>query len=212
MHYKDELVIYGQAMLQRSLIWGSSGNISSRADMSTFIISASGADLGLLLDDDLVTCKIDKKSYEGLRQPSMEAGLHRSIYRDIKEANAVIHSQPFYTTLIACCQIEVKTDLLPETMAYLKGITRVPYHHAGSPELADAVSKAAAESRVLILNNHGAVCWGSSLREAFIATETLELLCRMTVAARSSGMELNYLSRDVMNDFISGLSDYIQQQ
>ena len=136
MHYKDELMIYGQALLQRGLVWGSSGNISSRADGNTFIISASGADLGLLLDDDLIPCKIDPKSHEGLRQPSMEVDLHRNIYRACAEANAVIHSQPFNSTLAACSGIDIRVDLIPEAMAYLKRVIRVPYHHAGSAELA----------------------------------------------------------------------------
>ena len=208
MHCKDELMIYGQALLQRGLVWGSSGNVSSRADGNTFIISASGADLGLLLDDDLIPCKIDRKSHEGLRQPSMEVDLHRNIYRACAEANAVIHSQPFYSTLAACSGIDIRVDLIPESMAYLRRLARVPYHHAGSTELADAVAAAAAESRVLILNNHGVVCWGSSLGEAFIATETLELLCRMTVAARAGDIDMNYLGEGTMRDFIDNVEGY----
>ena len=208
MHYKDELMIYGQALLQHGLVWGSSGNISSRVDGNTFIISASGADLGLLLDDDLVPCKIDQKSHEGLRQPSLEVDLHRNIYHACAEANAVIHSQPFYATVVACSDIDVRVDLLPETMAYVKHLSRVPYHHAGSAGLADAVAAAAVESRVLILNNHGVVCWGSSLGEAFIATETLEMLCRMMITARAGDIDMNYLGKDTMRDFISNLKGY----
>ncbi|MFC1951158.1 class II aldolase/adducin family protein [Chloroflexota bacterium] len=198
-------MIYGQALLQRELVWGSSGNISSRTDSNKFVISASGSDLGLLLDDDLIPCKIDQKSHEGLRQPSMEVGLHRNIYRSCEKANAVIHTQPFYSTVVACSNLDVRTDLLPEAMAYLKHVTRVPYHHAGSGELADAVAAAAVESRVLILNNHGVVCWGSSLGEAFIATETLELLCRIAVTARAGDINMNYLGKDTMQDFVDSL-------
>ncbi|MFC1906041.1 class II aldolase/adducin family protein [Chloroflexota bacterium] len=201
MQVKDELVIYGQALSQRGLVWGHSGNISARADDDTFLISAGGSDLGLLLDDDFVDCRIDSDAYEGLRQPSMEVGLHRGIYRSCADAKAVIHSQPFYSTMVACTNIEIKTDLLPEAMVYLGDVARVPYHHAGSDELAQAVAVKAFDSRILLLANHGVVCWGDSLGQAFLATETLELLCRMIVAAHNGTIEMNYLGGNMMQDF-----------
>jgi len=114
---------------------------------------------------------------------------------------AVIHSQPIYATTIACSNIKVNTDLLPEAMAYLGQIAIVPYHHAGSSDLADAVAASTLDSSVLLLANHGAVCWGQTLSEAFLKTETLEFLCRIVVTARAGGMDMNYLGDEVMQDF-----------
>jgi len=202
---KDELIIFGKALADRGLVWGHSGNISARADADTFLATAGGADLSFLLDDDIIACQIESDLYEGLRAPSMEAGLHRNIYRTCKEAMAVIHSQPFYSTLVACSDIEVRTDLLPEAMVYLGQVARVPYHHAGSNELADAVASKASDSRVLLLANHGVVCWGQTLGEALLATETLELLCRMIVTARAGEIEMNYLGDRAMQDFTGHL-------
>ena len=201
MQQKDELMIYGKALADRGLVWGQSGNISVRVDTDTFLVTAGGADLGMLLDDDIIPCRTDDDSYEGLRAPSMEVGLHRGIYRACEDAMAVIHSQPFYATTIACSDVEVRSDLLPETMVYLGQVARVPYYHAGSMELADAVAARSSDSRVLLLANHGVVCWGDSLSDAFLKTETLEFLCRIIVTARAGGMDLNYLGDEAIQDF-----------
>jgi len=202
---KDELIICGQALAKEGLVWGRSGNISARVDNDTLLISAGGSDLGMLLDDDIIPCRIGDDLYEGLRQPSMEVGLHRGIYRVCEGATAVIHSQPFYSTLIACSDIEVRTDLLPEAMVYLGQLARVPYTHAGSNDLAEAVAAKARDNQVLLLANHGVVCWGRSLSEAFLKTETLELLCRMIVIARAGDIEMNYLGKKLIQDFTEHL-------
>jgi L-fuculose-phosphate aldolase len=101
--------------------------------------------------------------------------------------------------------MDIRTDCLPESMAYLGQVERVSYHHAGSKKLADATSVAARSSQVLILDNHGTVCWGSSLNECLLMTEALEFLCRLLVTARNAGLSLNYLGKSVMEDFIKYL-------
>ncbi|MFH1639387.1 MAG: class II aldolase/adducin family protein [Chloroflexota bacterium] len=202
MQPKEDLKKCGCALFERRLIWGRSGNISVRVAPDSFLISSTGSNLGLLNDDDLVLCRISQDTWEGMKQPSMESGLHRGIYQVTENTVAIIHSQPFYASLIACSQEPLlRPDLLPETMAYLGRIERVPYDHAGSRELALAVAAAARISEVLILDNHGVVCRGSSLAAAMLKTEALEFLCRLLVVSARSGIRLRYMGEDVMKDF-----------
>ncbi len=201
MSAQDELIDCGRALAEQQLVWGHSGNISLKTGPNSFLISASGTDLGLLQAEYIVGCQIDSYAFEGGRRPSMETGLHRGIDRSCSEAGAVIHSQPFYSTLVACSDMEIRTDCLPEAMAYLERVERVPYHHAGSKELAEATADAARAARVLILNSHGVVCWSSSLDEALLLTGTLEFLCRLLVTSHRSGIELNYLGTETIEDF-----------
>jgi L-fuculose-phosphate aldolase len=86
-------------------------------------------------------------------------------------------------------------------MAYLGKVARVPYHHAGSRDLAEAAASTAPTSQVLLLENHGVVCWGASLDDALLKTETLELLCRLLIVSRASNVRLNYLGESVMQSF-----------
>ncbi|MBT4510742.1 MAG: class II aldolase/adducin family protein [Chloroflexi bacterium] len=198
--YKD-LIHCGHTLFNKKLVWGHSGNISARIEPNVFLISAGGTDLGNLKQDDLLRCLIDSEKCENMKSPSMETGLHKGIYRSFTEALAVIHSQPFYSTIVACSNMEIKTDFLPEAMAYLINIERVPYHHAGSVELARATAAKAQTSHVLLLENHGVICWGASLDEALLMTETLEFVCRLLVTSRQSNVEFNYLGEQVVDDF-----------
>ncbi len=201
----EELKRCGQTLIEQGLTWGHSGNISARIEPDVFIISAGGTNLGNLQNEEIIRCQIGKEACEGTVRPSMETGLHRGIYRNCREAKAIIHSQPFYSTVVACSDMPIRTDFLPETMAYLEKIERVPYHHAGSRELAEATAGLARNSRVILLNNHGVVCWGNSLDEALLLTQTLEFCCRLLVVSKSSGLDFNYLGEETIKDFRSHL-------
>ncbi len=204
---REELQQCGRALAEKGLVWGHSGNISVRLNRNSFVISAGGTHLGRLTDADMVKCHIGHDGYEGTVRPSMEAGLHRGIYQCCPQAGAIIHSQPLYSTLAACSDIDIRTDFLPEAMAYLGNIAMVPYHHAGSIELAEATAEAAMQSQVLILKNHGVICHDTSLQAAGLKTEALEFACRLLVASRASGIALKYLGENVAEDFLKHLRD-----
>lgn len=201
MKLHKQLIDCGRFLADKELVWGQSGNISMKVELDAFLISAGGTNLGQLSEGDLILCPIERDEYQSTRHPSMETGLHRGIYRTSENSKAIIHSQPIYTTLVACSDMEIRTDFLPESMAYLSTIERIPYYHAGSYELAEATAEKSAHSSVLLLNNHGAICWGSSLEEALIKTETLEFLCRLLVISSNNSINLNFLGKDMMEDF-----------
>lgn len=207
MQVREDLKRCGRLMLERRLIWGRSGNISAKVEPNAFLISAAGSDLGFLRDEDLVLCRIDEDTWQGAKRPSIERRLHQGIYRACEHAVAIVHSQPFYSTLVACSDMAIRTDLFPEAMAYLGKVERVPYYHAGSHELAEATAAKAHISRILLLENHGVVCWGSSPDEVLLKTEALEFLCRLLVVSCASGIGLNYLGKDVMEDFVQHLKE-----
>ena len=206
MNPADTVIDCGRRLTERHLVWGRSGNISLRLEPDTFLITGSGTSLGSLTEADLVVCRLDGETCRGARRPSMESRLHRELYRRAPDAWSVVHSQAFFTTLVACSNIPVRTDCLPEAMAYLGRVERVRYAHAGSKELADAVAEKAGAAPVLVMNNHGAVCWGGSLEDCLQKTETLEFLCRLLVGGVKGGVELNFLGADVMEDFLRQLA------
>jgi L-fuculose-phosphate aldolase len=211
MSHPDDLRACGATLLQRHLVWGKSGNISLKIEPDAFFISATGSNLGLLSDRDIVLCRISQDTWQGMRHPSMEREMHRSIYQVNELAAAIIHSQPFYATLMACSDTEIETDLIPEAMAYLGKVSRVPYHHAGSKELARSVAERSRFSQVLLLENHGVVSWGASLDEALMNTETLEFLCRLLVTAGVSGWKLKHLGEAVLGEFRAHLTEINRQ-
>jgi ribulose-5-phosphate 4-epimerase/fuculose-1-phosphate aldolase len=206
MRTTEDLKRCGRVLDEKGLVWGRSGNISVRVESNTFMISASGVDLGNLCEDDFVICHLHDNTSKGVKPPSIERGLHQAIYKVHQDAGGVIHSQPFYTTLVACSSMAVEADLFPEAMAYLERIERVPYYHAGSDDLAQATADRASASYVLLLENHGAVCWGSDIDEALLRTQTLEFLCRLLVLSNASSITMSHLGEETMLSFLDHLN------
>ncbi|WP_276357148.1 class II aldolase/adducin family protein [Cohnella caldifontis] len=193
----------GLYMMQYGLAWGNAGNISARTGEDTYMISASGTFLGELADEDLVECRFDGTLVDpAAKKPSKEMPMHRAVYESRPEIGAVLHASPFYSTLFACSDLELPSDLFVETMYYLERVVRVPYCHPGSADLGEAVRRKAREANVLLLENHGVLVYDTSAKEARMALQTLETACRMWVVAQSSGARLNRLPAGVVDDFL----------
>ena len=128
--------------------------------------------------------------------------MHRAVYQAQPEARAILHSSAFYTTLVACSDIELRVDLIPEAMAYLNNIGRVPYLHPGTAGLAQAAGEQASHN-VIILDNHGLLVWGKTLDETVLVSELMERLCQTLVVARlgAGAFNLRWLGHEVQQDF-----------
>lgn len=191
----------GRYMLENDLAWGNAGNNSARLDSDRYLITASGTRLGDLGDDDFVECSFDGPLSKH-RKPSKETPMHRAIYEQRHEIGAVLHASPFYSTLVACADLQVPADLFIEDMYYLERIDHVGYFHAGSPELGEAVRVKARQANILFLDNHGVLVYDTSIQEALMGLQTLEFVCRMAITARSAGLELRSLPSSTVTDFL----------
>jgi L-fuculose-phosphate aldolase len=197
-----ELSEYGRLAIERGLVVGRMGNISARLTDDEFVISRRGGRLDRIVPADLVRCSTADSQWQGEARPSTETPMHRAIYRAQPEAQAILHSSPFYTTLVACSDIELRLDIFPEAMAYTSNVGRVPYLHPGTDELAQATAAEAAHN-VIILDNHGLIVWGRNLEETVQLSEMMERLCQMMTFARlgDGAFQLRYLGPDLRRDF-----------
>ena len=193
----------GRYMIEHALTWGNAGNISARVSEERCLITASGTRLGELADDDLVEFSLAGESAPASRRkPSKEVPMHRAIYEARPDIHAVLHGAPFYSTLVACSEIDVPADWFVEAMYYLERVARVPYHHPGSEALGEAVGRQAREANVLLLDNHGVLVYDTSVQEALMALHTLELTCQMAVTARAANLPIKPLTQDAVRDFL----------
>lgn len=194
----------GRYMLANDLTWGSSGNMSVRLSPDQFLITASGTQLGELGNDDFVQVGPGNQvnAPEG-RRASKEMPMHRAIYEQRTEINAVLHGSPFYSTLIACSDIALPYDYFVEDMYYLERVARVGYFQPGTPGLGEAVREKAPLANVLILENHGVLVYDTSVREALMGLHTLEMVCRMVITARSAGISLHNLPPETVDEFLN---------
>lgn len=191
----------GTYLLNNELTWGNSGNLSARVNEKSMVITASGTKLGELKDEDWVSVDIHSGEWQGARKPSKEVPMHTAIYQERPDINVVIHASPFYSTLIACSNEDVISELFIESMYYLEDVSFVEYHHPGSQALGDAV-KQKALADVIMLKNHGVIVYDESIAEAITRLETLEFACKMIVTAKASNIPLNKLDAPIVHDFL----------
>ena len=200
--YKQEIIETGRWIMEKNLTWGTSGNISVREGDHIYV-TASGTVIGDLHEEDITVVDLEGKVLEG-RKPSKETGMHLEVYRKRPEVAAVLHASPFWTTFAACTTIEMKTDLFIESMYYDEKLLRVPYFHAGFSALAEAVSKVAEKTHVILMEHHGMLCYDQNLKECRSALEVTENVCRMNIMAQSAGIPLQELPKETVRDFLEG--------
>ncbi|SFJ51369.1 L-fuculose-phosphate aldolase [Halobacillus dabanensis] len=198
----EELQKVGRYMMDNQLAWGNAGNLSAKTGENEFIITASGTYMGELSREDFVEVAMDRSNHYSDRKPSKEVPMHTAVYNQRPDIQAVLHASPFYSTLIACSDINPPSDLFVESMYYLEKVARVPYAHPGSEELGEEVGKKAQQANILFLENHGVLVFESSVKEARMALQTLEFACRMLVEARAAQLNLNGLEKGIVNDFL----------
>src|SRR5699024_4234792 len=196
-----ELQNTGLFMMEKSLAWGTAGNISARLQGDQFYVSSSGTYLGEMEIDDFSLCS-RKGLIEG-KKPSKEYMMHHGIYAERPEINAVLHASPFFSTLIACSDIEHPSNYFVEAMYYLERIERIHYYHPGSEEHARAIKEKAKKANVMILENHGTLVNDESLKEARMALKTLEYTAKMYVNSMQMNVKMQGLTREQELDFLN---------
>lgn len=147
------------------------GNLSVRRG-SGFFISASGANLGCIEEDELVfVAECDPKEarvvYEGHLLPSSESLRHWLIYQDRPEAEAIIHAHDEFAT---------RPELLAGEVA--ESEQEAPY---GAIELArHAIDTFRQAERIILLKNHGYVAIGPDLKKTcdLVVATHQRLLCK----------------------------------
>lgn len=202
---RHDIFTTGEYLLNHQLAWGSTGNISARFDDNSFFISASGATLGNLSSETLALCRITGEPLVSSIKPSKEHRVHAAIYSSDAKAKAIIHTSPPYTSLVAAAgpSFQLPIGLFIESAALLQRISWVPFMVPGSDELVEGIGKVAKESDVIMMQNHGVIVSGDTMRKTLNKVDTLEFLCRMVITAKAANIELAPMSAECMHRLLS---------
>ena len=88
----------------------------------------------------------------------------------------------------------IVATLVPETQFFFGDeIPIAKYAHPGTQTLADSVLPYVKKGCGALLENHGAVTWGKTLKEAFFAMETLESYCQMYMLTKYLANKQNHI-------------------
>lgn len=169
---KLHLVNYSRKAHERGLTAAFGGNLSIREGNLVFI-KATGAVMDEMAPEQVAVITLDGRQVGGVR-PSSEYRLHLAIYRERADVRAIAHLHPPYSIAASALLREELPIITPEAEIYLKKIPIVPFKPAGTEELANAVAEVMREYDAALMERHGIVTAGKSLREAFYKAELVE--------------------------------------
>ena len=186
-HIRRQVIEGGLRLLKEGLVARTWGNISIRVDQSYMLITPSGRAYEELSPEDIVLVNYHDSTWEGPVKPSSEKELHCEIYRTRRKVHAVIHTHQMNASTVAAAHREVPPIL--DDMAQIIGpsVRVADYALPSTRKITKKTVQALKGRNAALMANHGAVCVGRDLDEAFVVCQVLEKACKAFIEAEFLG-------------------------
>ena len=206
---REQVIEYSLKLLSEGLTNGTAGNVSIfNREEGLVAISPTGVNYSELTPEMISVVDLDGKLIEGLK-PSSELEMHMILYRNRGDVNAVIHTHPVYTTVLACLREDLPAI---DYMIAVTGATKVKcaeYASYGTKELAENAYKAMGSSLAVILANHGLTTAGKDIANALNITVQVEYISNLYIKAKNIGEPI-VLPDNEMNSMLERFKTYGQ--
>lgn len=175
-------------LYRQRLTTTSGGNISLRVSGDVILLTASATDKGNMTADDIAEIGLDGINHTPRLKPSIETSMHLEIYKRHPHVKAVVHAHPPMASTFVAARKPINVRLIAEAYAMIGEPVIAPYALMGSPELAEAVAGSFQEHTTCVLmENHGVLCVGDTLLQAFDRIEVLENTAKINLYAAQLG-------------------------
>jgi L-fuculose-phosphate aldolase len=178
---RKEVARFMRRLYRQGLTTTSGGNISLKISDDIILITPSATDKGEMRWKEVGILNIFGENLTPDLKPSIESEMHLAIYKRNPDISAIVHAHPVCASAFTAMKMKISTNLTAEARAILGDPVMVPYALMGTSMLAQNVAEKAENSDILLLENHGILCTGTSLLQAFDKIEVLENAARMTL-------------------------------
>lgn len=168
----------------QGLFTSTQGTFSVRLDKHTFLITPYGVDRKYIEPEDIVRIEHDWR--EAGKEPSRSVRLHKLIYDEHPEINAITVAQPEHIMAFGVTHTPIDSRTIPESYISMRDIARVPFGtNITDPE---KISKIISEhSPVVMVENDSIISTGNSLINAFDRLEVAEFTANTIIHAKMIG-------------------------
>lgn len=196
---RQNIVEIGRRLYQKGYIAGTEGNISIRITKNEIIITPAGFPKGNLQPKNLIKIDLAGKKIKGPEGslPSSETAMHLAIYKSRTDVKAVIHAHPPFATGFSVARVPLPKKILPELILTLGEIPLSEYATPTTQKLAKAVSKLIINHDAVLLANHGIVCVGKNIDDAYYKIELVEHFAKICFIARLLGKETELETKEI---------------
>jgi L-fuculose-phosphate aldolase len=193
----------GLKLVEEGLVARTWGNVSCRLDDERFVITPSGRTYDELTPEEMVVVNLKTGDYEGSIKPSSEGKVHAEIFRTRKDVGAVIHTHQTNASVVAAARREVP-PILDDQVQILGPTVRVAdYALPSTKKMMRACVKALKGRNAALMANHGAICVGRTIDDAFVSCIVLEKACKAFIEAEFLGgaKSINIFEAHLMHQF-----------
>ena len=203
---RSEIIKYSKMLNSKKLSALRSGNISSRYK-DGFLITPSGKKYSALKNNDIVFVSLkgyfDKK--KGI--PSSEWKFHQDIYRNKKDAKAIVHAHSTCATAVSAHKKGIPSFHYMVAMAGGHDIKCANYATFGTRELSKNILKALKGRKACLISNHGQIAFEENLPKAFELAEEVENISLQYITSFKLGKP-KILSINEMKKVLSKAKNY----
>ena len=203
---RSEIIKYSKMLNSKKLSALRSGNISSRYK-DGFLITPSGKKYSALKNNDIVFVSLnvyfDKK--KGI--PSSEWKFHQDIYRNKKDAKAIVHAHSTCATAVSTHKRGIPSFHYMVAMAGGHDIKCAKYAMFGTRELSKNILNALKGRKACLISNHGQIAFEESLSKAFELAEEVENISLQYITSLKLGKP-KILSINEMKKVLSKAKNY----
>jgi L-fuculose-phosphate aldolase len=155
---------------------GTSGNISLRHG-DGMLITPTSTPYEAMKPEQIVYMHLDG-NHDPAQRPSSEWRFHRDILKARPEVEAIVHTHPPYSTMLAIMGMEIPAVHYMVAVAGGDTIRCAPYATFGTQELSEHAVRALEGRLACLLEHHGMIAVGPSLPKAMWLAVEVETLAR----------------------------------
>lgn len=185
--HRDEIVQIGRLAFEKGWVAANDGNISIRLDEERILATPTGMCKGMMHADDLIVLDRQGRKISGHREKTTEIHMHLTIYDLRPDIRAVVHAHPPVATGFATAGRPLNLALLPEVIIAFGCVPLAAYGLPGTQELTAPMRPLIPNHDALLMANHGAVCYGEDVFQAYFRMETVEHSARIQLVAELLG-------------------------
>lgn len=209
---KERICHIGRRIWEKGYVDGNGGNITVRVGDNLVLCTPTLISKGFMTPDDICMVDMDGNQVAGIRPRTSEVNTHLGIMKNEPKAKSCVHAHPVHATAFAVAGVTPPSCLIPEPEVFLGEIGLAGYQTPGTPENAAEVGALAKKHQSILMQNHGVICWGKDVEDAYWKMENTDAFCQTVTVAMQIGGPKQY-GTDKLRELIEirkklGMPDY----